>query len=294
MSEINTVEIVNKLKEKLKIKIELIKKSGIEPKLFIMQDTQTKEECDRYTKGKHKISNELGIKYEDMIIYTEGKAKEEIIEAIKSKLKFIKDPTIIQMPFTNITSDDIAEIIPFEIDVDGLSIKQKEKLAVNSKDILTPCTAFGCIKLLKELYDDLTGKTICIVNRSNLIGRPLVKLALNENMIPIVCHSKTPEWKIKEFMSKSDIIVTGCGKRKIFDVFSICDENLNTRVETILDCSMARVDGILNVGDFDKESILEIKPNIKIASGYKHLGLMTTYCLMENTIKYYENKLVIK
>ena len=48
------------------------------------------------------------------------------------------------------------------------------------------------------------------------------------------------------------------------------------------------------ISDFDKESILEIKPNIKIASGYKHLGLMTTYCLMENTIKYYENKLVIK
>ena len=42
---------------------------------------------------------------------------------------------------------------------------------------------------------------------------------------------------------------------------------------------------------FDKESILKIKPNIKIASGYKHLGLMTTYCLMENTIKYYENRL---
>ena len=44
---------MNKLKEKLKIKIELIKKSGIEPKLFILQDSQTKEECDRYTKGKH-------------------------------------------------------------------------------------------------------------------------------------------------------------------------------------------------------------------------------------------------
>ena len=60
-------------------------------------------------------------------------------------------------------------------------------------------------------------------------------------------------------------------------------------VETILDCSMAKEDGIPGVGDFDKESILELKPHINIASGYNHLGTTTVVALMENVVKVYKN-----
>ena len=166
------------------------------------------------------------------------------------------------MPFTNITSTDLATILPYQFDVDGLSEYQRYLLSINDPNALVPATAKGCIKLLKELYEDLTGKTICIVNRSDLIGKPLIQLALNENMTPIICHSKTPYWRIKKYMQQSDIIITGCGKRKLFDVDDITDEYFDTMVETILDCSMAKAEGVSGVGDFNKESILEFKPHI--------------------------------
>ena len=75
------------------------------------------------------------------------------------------------------------------------------------------------------------------------------------------------------------------------DINDITNECFDTMVETILDCSMAKAEGVSGVGDFDKESILEFKPHINIASGYNHLGTTTVVALMENTIKVYKNML---
>ena len=291
MSEINTKQIVQKWKEELKLEVTGLKEKGIFPKLTIIQDSQTQEECTMYRRNKHRVAEELGIESENVIINTEGKSKEEILTLIKRELSEITNPVIVQMPFTNINSTDIANIIPYKLDVDGLSRRQRYLLSINDRKALVPATALGCMKLLNHLYDDLTGKTICIVNRSDLIGKPLIQLALNNNMTPIVCHSKTPKWKIKRYMQQSDIIITGCGKRKLFDVDDITNEYFDTMVETILDCSMAKVEGISGVGDFDKENILEFKPHIDIASGYNHLGTTTVVALMENTIKVYKNML---
>ena len=291
MSEINTKQIVQKWKEELKLEVDGLKEKGIYPELTIIQDSQTQEECAMYKRNKHRVAEELGIESENVIINTEGKNKEEILTLIKRELSEITNPVIVQMPFTNINSTDIANIIPYKLDVDGLSRRQRYLLSINDRKALVPATALGCMKLLNHLYDDLTGKTICIVNRSDLIGKPLIQLALNNNMSPIVCHSKTPYWRVKKYMQKSDIIITGCGKRKLFDVDDITNECFDTMVETILDCSMAKAEGVSGVGDFDKESILEFKPHIDIASGYNHLGTTTVAALMENVVKVYKNML---
>ena len=291
MSEINTKQIVQKWKEELKLEVDGLKEKGIFPKLTIIQDSQTQEECAMYRRNKHRVAEELGIETENVIINTEGKSKGEIITLLKRELTLTKNPVIVQMPFTNITSTDLATILPYQFDVDGLSEHQRYLLSVNDTNALVPATALGCMKLLKELYEDLESKVVCIVNRSDLIGKPLIQLALNNNMTPIICHSKTPKWRIRRYMQQSDIIITGCGKRKLFDIDDITDERFDTMVETILDCSMAKVEGIVGVGDFDKESILEFKPNINIASGYNHLGTTTVVALMDNTIKVYKNML---
>ena len=291
MSEINTKQIVQEWKEELKLEVTGLKEKGIYPKLTIIQDSQTQEECAMYRRNKHRVAEELGIESENVIINTESKSKGEIITLLKRELSEITNPVIVQMPFTNINSTDIANIIPYKLDVDGLSRRQRYLLSINDRKALVPATALGCMKLLNHLYDDLIGKTICIVNRSDLIGKPLIQLALNNNMTPIVCHSKTPYWRVKKYMQKSDIIITGCGKRKLFDIDDITNEYFDTMVETILDCSMAKAEGVSGVGDFDKESILKYKPNIDIASGFGHTGLLTTYCLFENVVKVYKNML---
>ena len=284
MAEINTKQIVKEWKEELKLEVEKLKAKGVYPKLTIVQDSQTKEECARYKKGKYSNAKELGIECEDIIIETEGKDKTSILRDLMDAIEDIDNPVIVQMPFTGISISDLSTIIPYEYDVDGFTMEQRYLLDINDPRALVPCTAKGVMKLLEEKYGkDLYGLTICIVNRSDLIGKPLFKLALQKDATPIMCHSKTSPYDLKRLMVTSDIVVTGCGKRAIFN-----SSDVSCCTGAIIDCSMHRgEDG--KVGDFDKEDVLERYPYVNIASGYGHSGLLTTYCLMENVVQVYKN-----
>ena len=182
-------------------------------------------------------------------------------------------------------ADNVQVIIPYEYDVDGFTMEQKYLLDINDPKALVPCTAKGVMKLLEELYEEeLGGLMICIVNRSDLIGKPLFKLALQRDMTPIMCHSKTNDFDLNRLMVTSEIVVTGCGKRAIFN-----SDNVSSYWGTIIDCSMYRgEDG--KVGDFDKEDILK-HSYVNIASGYNHIGTTTVVALMENVVKVYKNML---
>ena len=111
MTEINTKQIVQKWKEELKLEVDRLKGKGIFPKLTIVQDSQTQEECAMYRRNKHRVAEELGVEIENIIINTEGKSKEEIITLLKRELTLTKNPVIVQMPFTNITSTDLATMV---------------------------------------------------------------------------------------------------------------------------------------------------------------------------------------
>ncbi len=281
--EIKTREIVSKWKDELKLEVEKLKAKGVFPKLTIVQDSQTQEECARYKKGKYSNAKELGIECEDIIIETEDKSKSLILRDLRDTIGDIDNPVIVQMPFTGIDIKDLNGIIPYEYDVDGFTMEQRHLLDINDPRALVPCTAKGVMKLLEEVHEDLCGLVICIVNRSDLIGKPLFKLALHKDMTPIMCHSKTNHFDLNRYMSTSDIIVTGCGKRAIFNT-----NQVSNVVRTIIDCSMYRgEDG--KVGDFNKEDVLNTCSYINIASGYGHSGLLTTYCLMENVVQVYKN-----
>ena len=284
MGEINTKQIVKEWKEELKLEVEKLKAKGVYPKLTIVQDSQTKEECARYKKGKYSNAKELGIECEDIIIETEGKDKTLILRDLMDAIEDIDNPVIVQMPFTGISISDLSTIIPYEYDVDGFTMEQRHLLDINDPKALVPCTAKGVMKLLEELYEEgLSGLMICIVNRSDLIGKPLLKLALQRNMTPIMCHSKTSPYDLKRLMVTSDIVVTGCGKRAIFN-----SSDVSCCTGAIIDCSMHRgEDG--KVGDFNKEDVLNCYPYINIASGYGHSGLLTIYSLMGNVVQVYKN-----
>ena len=283
MGEINTKQIVKTWKEELKLEVETLKAKGVYPKLTIVQDSQTKEECARYKKGKYSNAKELGIECEDIIIETEGKDKTSILRDLMDAIEDINNPVIVQMPFTGISISDLSTIIPYEYDVDGFTMEQRHLLDINDPKALVPCTAKGVMKLLEEVHEDLCGLVICIVNRSDLIGKPLFKLALQRNMTPIMCHSKTSPYDLKRLMVTSDIVVTGCGKRAIFN-----SSDVSCCAGAIIDCSMHRgEDG--KVGDFDKEDVLNNCPYINIASGYGHSGVTTVVALMDNIIKVYKN-----
>ncbi len=75
-----------------------------------------------------------------------------------------------------------------------------------------PCTARGCLDLIKSCVDDLAGKNVVVIGRSNIIGRPLAALLLKEDCTVIICHSKTRD--LASVTYGADIVVSAIGKPK--------------------------------------------------------------------------------
>ena len=282
MPEINSKYYAELWKQELKEEIKGLKTT---PSLTIIIGQDYYPPSKIYVNNKLKVANELGIKTNLIEIEWENKTREELVRELQYQLNicYVEGSlVIIQDPFPLISQKTIGEILEdyYMLDIDGFSKPQKYLLSENSPNALIPCTALGVIKLLKYVHgEDLTGKSISIFSRSNLIGKPLLQLALNENMTPTVLHSKSHQHS-KCMAFASDIVVTGCGQRKLFN----SDDIMNSKI-CIVDCSMDKVDGVKGVGDCDKEDILERFPKVNIASGYGHSGLFTVLALMSNVIK---------
>lgn len=271
MIEINTKEIVEKWQEEIK---ERINKLNFKPALNIIQ-IGDKEESNIYVRNKMKTGEKLGI---EVNIIKHDKASQKVIEC---DLEMAYCPTILQLPVEGINVNKAMRYLSGLYDVDGFTIFQKGLLADGDHRALIPATALGVLRILKETAGSLSGKKVVIVNRSHLIGKPLMQLMLNENAYVTVCHSKTPTDELKREMKEADIVITGCGLRKVFDSSYFKDGQI------LIDCSMAKVEGIKGVGDMDKEDILK-KLNVKIASGFGHTGIATVTALFDNVIKFYE------
>ena len=280
--EIQTKEFIQVWKEELKHEINKLQEK---PSCTIIIAKDYYEASKIYVNNKMKISNELGINSQIVEVLWENKSKEELIEELKNIIGKSKNAVMVQDPFPLLNQTEIAELIPYEKDADGFTTIQKGKLVNGDKDALIPCTPLGIIKLLNYVYPNgLKGKSIGIFSRSNLIGKPLMSLALQYDMTPIVIHTKTNYTTRQNTLLNSDIIITGCGKRKLFSAKDFGN------VETIIDCSMDKIEGVPGVGDCNKEDILQKRIDIKIASGYGHTGTCTVLGLMENIIKAYKNQ----
>lgn len=285
---INIKEVVSEWEIELKKEI---LKLPTPPVLAVVSARGYSEDSTRYINNKRRACERLGVVLQEHFILWEGKTPQQLheeLEQVISRLNFnpCVNGIICQLPYPDVSDRDIADMIHPSKDVDGFSTKQIGLLATNDNRALVPCTALGVMKILKHVYGDLSGKSIVIVNRSNLIGKPLFQLALQENMTPSIHHTKTKHFDTLQKLN-ADIVVTGCGQRKIFigRDFSIFP---TPKEITIIDCSMTTKPGELGVGDLDKENVMDWLCNANVISGYNNTGLTTVYSLMENTVKAYK------
>ena len=150
-----------------------------------------------YSKMKQKkISKETGIDF-DSIHFTD--INKDKLESYLEMLS--KDPEItgimLQLPLPGILKDyerEILDKISPTKDVDGLTTSSIGKLVLG-EDTLIPCTPKGIETLLHAYEVPLEGKKVAIINRSNIVGKPLAHLMLQNNATPIICHSKTRDLK---------------------------------------------------------------------------------------------------
>ena len=274
--EINTKEILKKWQIELEDRLDRLKRNGHEPRLNIIT-VSSNEDGKLYVNNKIKKAEELGI--ECSIFGLDEYTNQDMLNEL---IGCMRHPTILQLPIPkHLDKDEALRYLKPEFDVDGLTIYQKGLLVNGDKKAMIPATAAGVVRILEHITN-IQGKKVAILSRSELIGKPLAQLILQKDGYPIVMHSKIPEYELNYEMMDADIVVTGCGKRAIFD-----SNNFDVDCQILIDCSMFRSPARDGVGDIDKEDILKHTDNL-IASGYGHTGPATVMGLMENVVKHYE------
>ena len=170
----------------------------------------------------------------------------------------------------------LLNLIDSNCDIDGLGDKQKLKLINNEKDTLISATALAVFKIMEHELGttDFSGKKVCIISRSNLIGRPLMNLLLNHNATPTICHSKTNK-NINNYLFNYgfDFVITGIGKH-------IIDEDY-LAFTTIIDCGISRDEN----GKLLRDVIRKYHED---NTYYGAVGIVTTACVAYNTLKAYK------
>ncbi len=193
------------------------------------------------------------------------------------------DPTVhgilVQLPLPQgLDSQKVIDAIDPAKDVDGLNPVNAGRLATGLP-ALTPCTPLGCIILAKTVHASLEGMNAVIIGRSNLVGRPLVQLLLNENATVTIAHSRTRD--LAGVCRQADVLLAAVGKPEMVKADWIKPG------ATVIDVGINRIpsaDGKGRlVGDVDYQAALNVAGAITPVPG--GVGQMTVACLLVNTLR---------
>lgn len=260
------------LKESLRKEISKIKHKITLTVISVGSDEASKI----YIKNKQKECESVGITCNHMHLSetTTTKLQKEIIKLNKDKKNH---GILVQLPLPkNIDESIIINTIDPEKDVDGLTDYNIGKL-INNKKCIIPCTAKGIIKLLDFYNINLEGKNVTIINRSKLIGKPLIPLLLSKNATPTICHTKTQN--LKDHTKNADIIIIGVGKPNFLT------KDMIKKGSIIIDVGINRSNGKI-CGDANFENIKnKAKYITPVPNG---IGPMTVYEVLENTLECYK------
>ena len=259
---------------------ERVSKLEKEPVLAILQ-VFGDDASDRYVQNKLKRCREVGI--DTRLFYISPMVEQE---RIADKIRELnEDPTItgiiLQLPLPeHLDEHYLTNLIDPKKDVDGFTEINTGKLSLGQPG-LVPCTAKGVIDLL-DFYDiPLEGKDVLIINRSNIVGKPLAQLFLRRNATVTIAHSKTKH--LKEKIIKADIVVTGVG---IPNFLRYDDFKKGT---TIIDVSINFVQGKM-CGDIKKTSCDYLSRVGHLTPVPGGVGQCTVIALMENLIQIAEEE----
>jgi len=231
-----------------------------------------------YVKSKGKQTKEAG-----MNSY-EYKLKEDTLELDLLKLVYDLNNDdavhgiLVQLPLPpHINEEAVINAIDPAKDVDGFHISNVGLLATGQSSMV-PCTPLGCLLMLKEFHGSLSGMDAVVVGRSNIVGKPMAQLLLNESCTVTITHSRTKN--LEQVVGRADIVVAAVGKAEIVK------GNWIKPGATLIDVGINRVEGSDGskrlVGDAEFASCSEVAGAITPVPG--GVGPMTIACLLVNTL----------
>ncbi|WP_151777130.1 bifunctional methylenetetrahydrofolate dehydrogenase/methenyltetrahydrofolate cyclohydrolase FolD [Acinetobacter brisouii] len=184
---------------------------------------------------------------------------------------------LVQLPLPkHIDEIAVLERIDPKKDVDGFHSENVGGLS-QGRDVLTPCTPTGCIRLLKDTLGDLSGLHAVVVGRSNIVGKPMAALLLKENCTVTVVHSKSQD--LAQLCQLGDIVVAAVGRPRMINASYLKADTvvIDVGINRIQENGKNRL-----VGDVDYDDVLPMVSAITPVPG--GVGPMTIAYLMQNTV----------
>ena len=262
-------------KEKENLKQDILE-NNLSPSLAVIKVGNNKA-SEIYVRNKEKACKEVGINFIG-INFPEEISEDTVINEIERLNNDISvNGILVQLPLpSSFDSGYIINKIDPVKDVDGLTYTNVGNLALEN-ECLVSCTPLGVIELLKMHNVDLKGKNACIVGRSNLVGKPLIQLLLQNDATVSVCHSKSKD--IKEYTRRADILIVAVGHPNLIT------KDMVKEGAIVIDVGINKGENTL-CGDVDFESVSKKASLITPVPG--GVGPMTIASLLKNVVKAYE------
>lgn len=267
-------ELAKELRTEMKTEVEKLKQDGSVPHLTVVIIGDNPASMS-YVKGKKKASEETGISSE-IIHLPQTISEPKLLQTIeKLNLDQNVHGILVQLPLPDhIEEEHVIEAIDPLKDVDGFHPINIGKMMAG-EDTFLPCTPYGIITMLKRKNIQIEGKHAVIIGRSNIVGKPVGQLLLNENATVTYCHSKTTD--LKSFTQSADILVVAIGREH-----AISKDDIKSGA-VVIDVGINRMDNGKLTGDVDFAEVREKAAYITPVP--RGVGPMTITMLLKNTIK---------
>lgn len=253
--------------------VEQLKAEGVTPGLAVILAGEDPA-SQIYVRNKGLACEKIGIL--SRTIRLPGDISEEaLIETVE---ELNRDENIhgilVQLPLPRGLRENVvlSHILP-DKDVDGFHLINAGRLFTGQEGVV-PCTPKGIMYMLASTGISLSGKEAVVVGRSNIVGKPIAMLLLNENCTVTICHSRTAD--LPAVTRRADILVAAVGRAKFITA------DMVKPGAVVIDVGINRVDGKV-LGDVDYDAVSEVASYITPVPG--GVGKMTISMLMQNTLE---------
>ncbi|MBM5695151.1 bifunctional methylenetetrahydrofolate dehydrogenase/methenyltetrahydrofolate cyclohydrolase FolD [Listeria seeligeri] len=267
-------KLAKEIQGKVTTEVAELAKNGKKPGLAVVLvgDNQASR---TYVRNKQKRTEEAGMKSVLMEL-PETVSEEKLLEVVE---ELNIDETIhgilVQLPLPkHISEEKVIDTISYDKDVDGFHPVNVGNLFIG-KDSFVPCTPAGIIELIKSTGTQIEGKRAVVIGRSNIVGKPVAQLLLNENATVTIAHSRTKD--LPEVAKEADILVVATGLAKFVK------KDYIKPGAVVIDVGMDRDVNNKLCGDVDFDDVVDVAGFITPVPG--GVGPMTITMLLANTLK---------
>ncbi|HIT18402.1 MAG TPA: bifunctional methylenetetrahydrofolate dehydrogenase/methenyltetrahydrofolate cyclohydrolase FolD [Candidatus Fimivivens faecavium] len=270
---ISGTQISKEVRAQLGEEVKRMTAAGVRPGLAVVivgNDPASKI----YVRNKHKGCEELGILSEvyELPETTTQKELTDLIRHLNGREEI--DGILVQLPLPeHIEEKEVIEAIDPEKDVDAFSVSNVGKIMVGEYSFV-PCTPAGVMELLRRTGVKIAGKACVVIGRSNIVGKPMGLLLLEQNGTVTICHSRTEN--LAAIARSADILVSAVGKAKFVTADMVKDGAV------VIDVGMNRDEDGKLCGDVDFAAVEPKASFITPVPG--GVGPMTITMLLKNTV----------